>query len=183
MVHQILVIGFSEDHCTKHAYEAAREVGREIARQKAVLVTGGLGGVMEAASRGARENGGLAVGIIPQEDKVYANGYCNVVVCTGMGYMRDFITAYTGDAVIIIGGGAGTEIEALVAYFKQKPIVALAGTGGVADKLAGTYLDDRQLVRVMAEKDPQKAVKTALSLLEKPASGPTIPRRAEKLRR
>ncbi|MFQ5761883.1 MAG: TIGR00725 family protein [Candidatus Bathyarchaeia archaeon] len=182
MVHQILVIGYSEDHCTKRAYEMSREVGREIARQKAVLVTGGLGGVMEAASRGARENGGLAIGIIPQEDKIHANEYCNVVVCTGMGYMRDFITAYTGDAVIIIGGGAGTEIEALVAYFKQKPIVALVGSGGVADKLAGTHLDDRQLIRVMAEKEPQKAVKAVLSILERPTTGPTIPRRAENLR-
>ncbi|MEM3754935.1 MAG: TIGR00725 family protein, partial [Candidatus Bathyarchaeia archaeon] len=112
----ILVIGFGEDHCTPQAYNLAFEVGKEIAKHDAILITGGLGGVMEAASKGAKEEGGLVVGIIPFESKEFANPFCDVVISTGIGYARDFITAYTADALIVIGGGVGTLIEACVAY-------------------------------------------------------------------
>jgi hypothetical protein len=163
---QVLVIGYADDHCPDSARKLAYEVGCEIARRGGILITGGLKGVMEAASRGAKENGGLVVGIIPQEDKAYANPYCDVVVCTGMGWARDFITAYTADAVIIVGGGAGTLIEAIAAYFKLKPIVALRGSGGTADKYAGGYLDDRKAVKVWGENTPGKAVDRAFQLLK-----------------
>jgi uncharacterized protein (TIGR00725 family) len=163
---QILVVGYGEDHCPPAAYQLAYRVGRAVARRGAILVTGGLRGVMEAASRGAKEEGGVVVGIIPQEDKVYANPYCDIVIPTGIGYTRDFITAYSADAVIIVGGGAGTAIEAFVAYFKAKPIVALVGSGGIADRIAGSYIDDRHLVKVIGEEDPEKAVEVALDLLK-----------------
>ncbi|MFQ5997761.1 MAG: TIGR00725 family protein, partial [Candidatus Bathyarchaeia archaeon] len=93
---QILVIGYSDKQWTDNAYQLAYEVGKEIASHGAVLITGGLRGVMEAASRGATEKGGLAVGIIPQEDKSFANEYCSIVIATGSGWLRDFITAYSG---------------------------------------------------------------------------------------
>jgi hypothetical protein len=83
---QILVAGSSEEHCTREVYRLAYEVGREIARQKATLITGGLGGVMEASSSGAKDAGGIVVGIIPHEDAEYANQYCDVVVATGIGW-------------------------------------------------------------------------------------------------
>jgi uncharacterized protein (TIGR00725 family) len=89
------------------------------------------------------------------------------VISTGIGFARDFITAYTADAVIVIGGGVGTLIEACVAYQKLKPIVALVNSGGVAEKIADKYLDDRRLIKVIGEKDPKKAVETALRLIEK----------------
>ena len=72
---QILVIGYSAEHCTKKAYRIAYEVGQEVAQQGAILITGGLGGVMEAASKGASETGGLVVSIIPQDEKSWANKY------------------------------------------------------------------------------------------------------------
>jgi uncharacterized protein (TIGR00725 family) len=81
-----------------------------------------------------------------------------------MGYAQDFITAYSADAVIIIGGGVGTAIEARVAYLKSKPIIAIQGSGGTADKLVGTYLDDRHLIKVLGEADPIKAVRRALDI-------------------
>ena len=145
---QILVIGSNADHCTEKAYKLAYEVGREIALQGAVLVTGGLGGVMEAAGKGANEAGGLVVSIIPQDEKSWANKYSNVIIPTGIGISRDFITAYSADAVIVVGGGAGTIIETCVAYLKRKPIIAIRGSGGAADKLADTYLDERELVKI-----------------------------------
>jgi uncharacterized protein (TIGR00725 family) len=155
---QILVIGYNGDSCTKKAYDIAYNVGKEIARRGAVLLTGGLGGVMEAVSKGASENNGITIGIIPFEDFSEANKYCSIVICTGIGFARDFITAYSADGVIIIGGGIGTLMEAGAAYMKKKPIVAMIGSGGTADMYAGKYLDERKHVKILAAKTPKDAV-------------------------
>jgi uncharacterized protein (TIGR00725 family) len=163
-IKQILVIGYSQEHCTKQAYEMAYVVGKEIARRGAVLITGGLGGVMEAASKGAKDQEGFVIGIVPHDEKHYANPYCDVVISTGIGHARDFITAYSADAVIVIGGGVGTAIEVRVAYLKTKPIIAIKGSGGTADEIAGTYLDDRRRIKVLEEVDPKQAVRKALDL-------------------
>jgi uncharacterized protein (TIGR00725 family) len=162
---QILVIGYDSDHCTEHACKIAYEIGEEVALRGAVLITGGLGGVMEAACKGAKAKGGLVVGIIPQNEKRYANAYCDVVIPTGLGYSRNFVTAYSGDAVIVVGGGVGTAIETGVAYQRGKPIVAIKGSGGTADKIAGKYLDDRQMVEVTEAENPQIAVEKAFKAL------------------
>jgi uncharacterized protein (TIGR00725 family) len=137
----------------------------EIAKADAVLVTGGLGGVMEAASHGAKDAGGLVVGIIPQDDKTQANGYCDVVIATGLGSARDFLTAYSADAVIVVEGGAGTMIEVAAAYQKKIPIVAVKGTGGTADRVVDTYLDERNLEKVLGAESAPKAVALALNLI------------------
>ena len=163
---QILVIGYGKDHCNQAAYEAAYEVGLCIAKIGAVLVTGGLGGVMEASSQGAKKGGGLVVGIIPQADKGAANDYCDVVVATGIGLARDFLTAYSADAIIVVGGGAGTLIELAAAYHVGTPIITVRGTGGVADQFAGRYIDDRKLGKVLSEGSPDAAVKRAFSLIK-----------------
>ena len=159
---QVLVIGSDGDHCPQSTYDAAKEVGAQIAARNAITVTGGLGGVMEAACRGAKEKGGMVVGIIPNEDMSYANPYCDIVIPTGIGFARNFITAYSADVAIVVGGGAGTYIEACVAYQKGKPIVALTGTGGTADKIADTFLDDRKTVKVISASSPKDAVEQAL---------------------
>ncbi len=155
---QILVIGYNSDACTRKAYGIAYEVGKEVARREAILITGGLGGVMEAACKGACDLGGIAVGIIPLDESSKANKYCNVVVCSGMGYARNFITAYSADGTIIVGGGVGTLIEAGVTYMKKKPVVAIAGSGGIADHYAGKYLDDRKLVKISSARNASEAV-------------------------
>ncbi|HXY82461.1 MAG TPA: TIGR00725 family protein [Candidatus Saccharimonadales bacterium] len=161
---QILVVGFNGDTCTEIASKAAYEVGFEIARTGAVLITGGLGGVMEAASRGAKEAGGFVIGIIPQDNKDEANSYCDVVIATGIGYARDFVTASTADAVVVVGGGAGTLIEVSAAYQKRIPIVAVKGTGGIADRCGDGYIDDRKLERIILAESPAAAVKSAVNL-------------------
>jgi len=142
-------------------YEAAKLVGDQIAARGAVLVTGGLGGVMEAASKGAKERGGLVVGIIPHEEMSYAKPFCDIIVPTGLGFARNYVTAYSADSVIVVGGGAGTLVEVCVAYQKGKSIVALTGSGGTADKIAGTYLDDRKVVKVMSASTPREVVDLA----------------------
>jgi len=163
---QILVIGFGKDHCPETACEAAYQVGLEVARRGALLISGGLGGVMEAASRGAKDGGGFVIGIVPQDDKRAANEFCDGVIATGIGFARDFLTAYSADAIIIVGGGAGTMIEVAAAYQKGIPIIALKGTGGMADRLVDTYIDDRKIERILGEATPQKAVETALALIK-----------------
>ncbi|MGA3404244.1 MAG: TIGR00725 family protein [Candidatus Bathyarchaeia archaeon] len=161
---QILVIGFGKDHCTEVAYDAAYQVGLEIAKHGAILITGGLGGVMEAASRGAKDGGGFVIGIIPQDDKDMSNSYCDAVIATGIGFARDFVTAYSADAIIVIGGGAGTLIELSAAYQRKTPIVAVKGTGGVADRFVDEYIDDREMEKILGEDSPEKAVSKAISL-------------------
>ncbi len=163
---QILVIGYDKDHCPEIAYRAAYQVGLEIARRGAVLVSGGLGGVMEAASRGAQDGEGFVIGIIPQEEKQMANEFCDAVIATGIGHARDFLNAYSADAIVVVGGGAGTMIEVAAGYQQKIPIVAVRGTGGMADRLVDTYLDDRKRERILGENSPQKAVETAFALIE-----------------
>src|SRR3972149_5163316 len=105
---QVLVIGSDGDHCPQTTYEAAKEVGEQIASHGAVLISGGLGGVMEAACKGAKERGGTVVGILPHEEMSYANPYCDIIIPTGMGFSRNYVTAYSADSAIVVGGGAGT---------------------------------------------------------------------------
>jgi len=163
---QILVIGFGRDHCPETAYQAAYQVGLEVARRGALLLNGGLGGVMEAAGHGAKDGGGFVIGIIPQDNMAEANDFCDAVIATGMGFARDFITAYSADAIIVVGGGAGTLIEVSAAYQKSIPVVVVKGTGGVADRLVDTYIDDRKVERIFGESSPERAVEAVFSLIE-----------------
>ena len=159
---QITIIGNNENGTTPELAKIAYETGMEIAKSGAVLITGGLDGVMKAASHGAKDGGGLAVGIIPQNDFSFANEYCDVVVPTGMGLARDFLTALSGDGVIIIGGGSGTLSETCAAYMHKKPIVAIRTSGGVAEKYADTYLDHRKNVMIIGVDSPKEAVRVIL---------------------
>lgn len=104
----------------------------------------------------------FTVGIIPQNDASFANEYCDVVIPTGMGLARDFLTALSGDGVIIIGGGSGTLSETCAAYMHKKPIVAIKTSGGVAEKYADQYLDHRQNVMIIGVNTPKEAVKVIL---------------------
>jgi uncharacterized protein (TIGR00725 family) len=155
---QIAVVGYNKDRCTEQARILAYEVGKEVARAGAVLVCGGLGGVMESACKGSKENNGFTIGIIPQDEFSFANGFCDVVICTGIGFARDFMIASSADGIIAIGGGVGTLIEMAAGYMIKKSIVVIAGSGGVADTYAGKYLDERNRVPILIAKDARSAV-------------------------
>ena len=163
---QIAVIGYNKDRCSDIARKIAYSVGKEIAVAGAVLVCGGLGGVMEEACKGAKDNGGTTVGIIPQEEFSFANAFCDVVICTGIGFARDFVVASSADGIIAVGGGIGTLIEMGVGYMSNKTIVSVQGSGGVADLYAGKYLDERNRVPVLVASDPQTAVKLVLERIK-----------------
>jgi len=79
------VVGYNKDRCTERARSLAYDVGKEVALSGAVLICGGLGGVMESACKGAKENMGTTIGIIPQDEFSFANEFCDVVICTGLG--------------------------------------------------------------------------------------------------
>ncbi len=159
---QILIIGNNQSGTTPELEKIAYDTGMEVAKSGAVLVTGGLDGVMKAASHGAKDAGGLTLGIIPQDNPSFANEYCDIVVPSGMGLARDFLNALSADGVIIIGGGSGTLSETCAAYMYKKPIVAIKNSGGVAEKYADQYLDHRKNVLIIGVSSPREAVKTIL---------------------
>jgi len=160
---QILIIGNNDNGCTKELERLAFETGAEIAKSNSILITGGLGGVMRAASKGAKDSGGLTIGIIPQNDMSEANEFCDVVIPTGMGLMRDFLNALSADGVIAIGGGSGTLSEICAAYMYSKPIVALKNSGGTSTKFADQYLDHRENVKIIGVETPKDAVNVILN--------------------
>ena len=159
---QILVIGNNDNGCTPELEKLAYDMGSNIAKSNSVLITGGLGGVMRAASHGAHDAGGLTVGIIPQNDFSLANEFCDIVIPSGMGLMRDFLNALSADGVIVIGGGSGTLSEICAAYMYKKPIIALKNSGGTASKYADQFLDHRKNVQIIGVETADEAIKYVL---------------------
>ena len=159
---QILIVGNNENGSNPELEKIAYEAGMEVAKSKSVLISGGLGGVMKASCHGAKDAGGLTIGIIPQSDASFANEYCDIVIPSGIGLARDFLTALACDGVIIVGGASGTLSETCFAYAHKKPIVAIKNTGGIADKYADQYLDHRQQAKIIGVETPKEAVKTLL---------------------
>ncbi|MDP9455314.1 MAG: TIGR00725 family protein [Actinobacteria bacterium] len=108
-------------------YGLAREVGRLVARRGGIVVCGGLAGVMEAAARGAAEEGGAAIGILPDVDRRRANSYLSYSVATGVGEARNLAVVCSADVVISVGGGYGTLSEIGLAKKVGRPVVSLRG--------------------------------------------------------
>ena len=103
----------------------AEEVGRLLARRGAVVVCGGLGGVMEAACRGASRAGGTTVGVLPGLDRGAANPFVSVAVATGLGEVRNALVVRAADALIAVGGVYGTLSEIALALKAGKPVIGL----------------------------------------------------------
>jgi uncharacterized protein (TIGR00725 family) len=117
---QVSVIGSGAEHESR-----AEEVGRLLAERGCVVVTGGRGEVMAAASRGAKSAGGTTIGILPGEDRSDANEWVDHVVVTGLGHLRNFAVAASADAVIAVGGRWGTLSEIAFAKLLGRPVVIL----------------------------------------------------------
>jgi uncharacterized protein (TIGR00725 family) len=145
----VAVIGAGE--CDAAAASLAEEVGERLARSGCVLVTGGLGGVMEAASRGAGRAGGLVVGILPGAAASDANRWVDVPIATGMGDARNAVLVNTAEALIAVGGSYGTLSEIAFALRRGRPIASL-----------GSWQVDPQVVRVATA---AQAVESVLSRL------------------
>jgi uncharacterized protein (TIGR00725 family) len=105
--------------------EAAEEIGAGLAAFGAVVVTGGLGGVMEAASRGAKSRRGRTLGLLPGVDRTAANGWVDIAVATGLGELRNGLVVRAADAVVAVGGGPGTLSEIALALKAGLPVVGV----------------------------------------------------------
>jgi uncharacterized protein (TIGR00725 family) len=119
----IAVIGGSQ--ATKRELKTAEDVGRELAKRGATVVCGGLGGVMEAACRGATSEGGVTIGILPGENRNDSNQYVQIPIVTGMGYARNVAVAKSAQAVIAVGGSYGTLSEIGHAIQSDIPVIGI----------------------------------------------------------
>ena len=150
------VIGGSE--VKPQVARMAEEVGREIARRGSVLICGGLGGVMEAACRGASEAGGLTIGILPGDNRKEANPYVEIPIMTGMGYARNAAVVKSCQAVIAIDGSYGTLTEIGYALQSGIPVIGL-GTWEIAS-------DGKVEKNIIQAKNPKDAVDKAMALID-----------------
>lgn len=150
----------------------AFDIGVCIAKQGHITVYGAekdYDSLSTAAARGAKSLGGLTVGVTYGKGKDIwdKEETTDVLIVTGIerGGGREFVLVNSCDGIIIISGGSGTLTEAAIAYQMDIPIVALSGTGGWADKLAGQYIDGRERVRVESATTAQEAVDKIISLV------------------
>lgn len=132
----VAVIGASET--TNKEWEAAEQLGKQIAEHGWILINGGLGGVMEASAKGACEAGGIVVGILPTPSTGAANRFISIPIATNMGHARNAIIAHTADILIALGGGEGTLSEIAIARKLGKTVLGIeswnvAGVTPVAD--------------------------------------------------
>ena len=151
----IAVIGGSQPSVPET--KLAEEVGREIARRGAVLVCGGLGGVMEAACRGASSEGGITIGILPGDNRQAANPYVQIPIVTGMGYARNVAVVKSAQAVIAIGGSYGTLSEIGHALQSSIPVIGL-NTWSLSR-------NGQQDDSIIPAQNPAEAVDKALNLI------------------
>jgi len=120
---QIGVVGGRD--VSKDILDLAFSVGREIARRDAVLICGGMSGVMESACKGAKEEGGLTVGLLPTNNSADANPFIDILIPTGIGLARNVLVVNAADGIIAIGGRYGTLTEMAFAKQMEKPLVSL----------------------------------------------------------
>ena len=146
----------------------AAQIGAELAARDCIVITGGKGGIMRAASEGAKQAGGITAAETSGLDRFTSNEFVDFEVVTGdVAFRGPSQLVAMADAVISIGGGAGTLQEICVAYRMGKPIVLVTGYGGWTDRLAGrTWLDERRLVAFAVESNPSLAVEKAISLIQ-----------------
>jgi len=151
----IAVIGGGQ--CSKKEARLAEEVGRQLAKRGAILVCGGLGGIMKAACKGASSEGGTTIGILPGDNSRAANPYVQIPVVTGLGEARNVIVVKSVQAVIAIGGSYGTLSEISHALKNGIPVIGL-NTWSLSR-------NGRQDKSIIPAQSPIEAVDKALDLV------------------
>ncbi|MBM3709212.1 MAG: TIGR00725 family protein [Actinobacteria bacterium] len=154
---KISVIG--GNRCSTEVFKTAYEVGKAIAKNNAILVCGGLTGVMEAACKGAKEAGGTTIGIIPGDDENSANKYVDIVIPTGLGYARNVLVVKTGHCVIAVNGSFGTLSEIAYALSFGIPVIGLE-TWKLEPYCVVVEEENRQ--KIIPAKTPEEAARIAI---------------------
>jgi uncharacterized protein (TIGR00725 family) len=153
----VSVIGTSEiDDITR---KIVVKLGRLLAENNYAIACGGLSGVMEAVCEGAKEAGGLTIGIIPFEDKSLANDFVDIVIPVPFSQARNIVVVLSGDICIAIGGKAGTLSEMCFAWIYEKPLIALSNIEGWSSKLANQRIDNRRDDIIHSAKTPEDVIK------------------------
>ena len=168
---QIGVVGSWEDGLALEIYQTAERVGKLIAERGDVVFTGGSTGVMEAAMRGAKQAGGLTVGLIPAESKAaytHLGAYIDIHIMTGLGELGKMAPLiHSVNGIIAIAGGAGTLIEMAMAYISKKPVIMVPAAGhttaSLSHMLAEGYLDYRRIEPIHTAADADSAVQMLYS--------------------
>lgn len=168
------VIG--DARCGDDDLRAAEALGAAVVAGGFRLVTGGLGGVMRAASRGAQEarehQPGDVIGILPTYSAEDANEFVEVAICTGMNHARNVVVVASADVVFAIGGKSGTLSEIALAWKLGKPIISVGEPRGWAGQVAGRPIDDRREDLIHGPLAPEDAVRLARQLLLQPPAPP-----------
>ncbi len=152
----VSVIGTSEiDEPTK---KTVISLGRLLAEEHYAIACGGLSGVMEAICEGAKQAGGLTIGIIPFKEKKFANKYIDIVIPVPFSQARNIVVILAGDACIAIGGKAGTLSELCFAWIYEKPIIAMSNIEGWSSKIASQKIDDRRTDIIHEAKSPEEVL-------------------------
>ncbi|MDO8743285.1 MAG: hypothetical protein Q7J30_01875 [Candidatus Azambacteria bacterium] len=177
MKYKIAVSGAAEtDHCSQGALELALEMGKEIVRQNGVVLTGATIGVPYWAARGAKEEGGISIGLSPAATekahvKTYRlpTDYFDLIVYTGFDYSgRNLLLTRSADAVVIICGRMGTLNEFTISFEDDKPIGVLEGTGGTADMIKDIVgKSHRGPGKIVYDSDPKRLLEKLLELVKK----------------
>jgi len=177
MKYNIAVSGAAEtEHCNVNALELAKEVGREIIRQGATLITGATSGIPYWSAIGAKEEKGMVIGVSPAASekahkKTYRlpTDYHDLIIYTGSDYAgRNLLLTRCADAVIVICGRIGTLNEFTIAFEDKKPIGILTGSGGSADMIKGIVgKAHRGPGKIVYDSNPKKLVQRLLKLIKK----------------
>lgn len=177
MKYKIAVSGAAEiGHCNRNALEMAREMGKEIVRHNGVLLTGATIGIPYEAARGAKEEGGISIGLSPAAtEKAHVKtyrlpvDYFDLIIYTGFDYSgRNLLLTRSADAIIIICGRMGTLNEFTIAFEDAKPIGVLEGTGGTADMIREIVKKShRGPGKIVYDSDPKRLLGKLLKLIKK----------------
>lgn len=148
-------------------FEIAYELGTLVAKSGSILITGGKGGIMESASKGAKDANGITVGVVKGKERFTSNDYIDVEVVSGMEECGgETMLILMCDGLIGIGGGAGTLQELSIAYRTNKPVVLIDNQQGWSKILANQYLDKRKTTKFLSARTPLKAFKKLLKLIK-----------------
>jgi len=164
----VSIIGTSEiDDKTKNN---VIKLGRLLAENQYAIACGGLSGVMEAVCKGAKQVGGLTIGIIPYKDKGFANEYIDIVIPVPFSQARNIVVVLSGDICVAIGGKAGTLSEICFAWIYEKPIVAMSSIEGWSSKIANKKIDNRRNDVIHDAKTPEEIIDKINQLIKVPKS-------------
>ncbi|MGB9677279.1 MAG: TIGR00725 family protein [Candidatus Ratteibacteria bacterium] len=153
-----------DKNLNKEVLKISERVGELIAEKGGILICGGLGGVMEAVSKGAKEKGGITVGILPY-DKSKANKYIDIPIGTNLGFYRNYIIVNSADVIIGICGRWGTLNEISIAMSLGKPVILISSSKGICELFSKREILDKFEGKPYIVKTPEEAVELAFKLI------------------